>query len=152
MTTPTLTLTGFLGGDREIRWTEERTTTRTRWNEVAEMDEEYEVTTPARAYAVLSLAMQQQVSGRWQTVWHRLLVWDVYQTMATVPVWIARKGDQVRVTGHLETATFAGRDSRPRTVTQLIVESFSILQSRTCRQQGYRPRRPRPAMAACTRA
>lgn len=144
MTRNTLTLTGLLGCDREIRWTEERAVLRTRYNDVAEMDEEYEVTIPARAYAVLSLATQQKVDGRWQTVWHRLLVWDVYQTLATVAVRIARKGDQVQATGRMETVTFPGRDGSGHCVTQLVVESLSILQNAQCRQQGYRPRRPKP--------
>ena len=127
METNRITLTGFLGGDREIRFTQGRTRTMTRYNEIAEMEEEYEVTASGREYAVLSLATHQQVASRWTTVWHRLIVWNLGQGMHWWNVRLARRGDKVRVTGRLETCRFASDDGVVRELTQVVVESYQCL-------------------------
>jgi single-stranded DNA-binding protein len=128
-----LKLIGHLGADREIRDTKERTTTVTRWNEVAEMDEEFEVTVPSREYARLSLACQQKVDGRWQTVWHQLVVWDLGR-MERFPVRLARKGDRVEVTGHEEPFRFVGEDGVEREIRRIIVHTFRFLQHKVRRE------------------
>lgn len=127
METNLITLTGFLGSDREIRFTQGRTRTATRYNEIAEMEEEYEVTTSGREYAVLSLATQQLVAGQWKTVWLRLIVWNLGQGMQWWNVRLARKGDRVRVTGRLETSRFTGDDGAERELTQVVVETYQCL-------------------------
>ena len=56
----TCTLIGFLGKDREIRFTRERTYTRTVHNEVIDGEEEIEVHAPSRTYMKLSLATHER--------------------------------------------------------------------------------------------
>lgn len=123
-TQPSLTLTGFLGSDREIRWTPERTEIRIRKNRIAQVKEEYEVTIPARPYAVLSLATQEREGGQWKTTWHRLVVWNVYRTMEHFGALLGRKGDRVTATGHRETVEL----DNGRTLTQIVVRDLRILQ------------------------
>jgi single-stranded DNA-binding protein len=122
----TLTWTGHLGGDSEIRETKERTKTVTRRNEVAEMEEEVEVTVPSRLYARLSLATRERIDGRWETVWRPLVVWDA-DRMDRLVVRIARKGDRVRITGHEETFRFVGDDGREREIRRIVVHTFQRL-------------------------
>ena len=157
MTPTPITLTGYLGNNREIRWTKEtvRTTVRKvdelpRYEgfDLEELTDEVEVTIPARPYAVLSLPQQQKNGNRWETVWVRLIVWDLYRGTTQMPVLLARKGDKVRVTGHMETVTFIGGDGNERTMTQLVVSTFSILESKFNRDQGYTPKRPSPPVIA----
>ena len=56
----TRTLIGFLGKDREIRITRERTYTKTVHNKVIDGDEEIEVHVPSRSYMKLSLATHER--------------------------------------------------------------------------------------------
>ena len=124
-----ITLKGHLGSDREYRETRERTKTVTRWNEVAEMHEEYDVTIPSRTYARLSLATQARVDGRWETVWHQLVVWDV-DRMDYIGVRIGRKGDRVEVTGYEETWRFKGDDGEEREIRRIVVTSYRCIRPR----------------------
>lgn len=129
----TLILKGFLGKDREILQTTERTEIRRRWNDVAEQYDEYEVTLPARDYARLSLSAMRQVDGRWVQRWHRLVVWGLAD-QAWWNVRLARKGDRVRVTGHEEVYRFTDEDGVEHEITQIVVESFQILRPKTRRE------------------
>jgi single-stranded DNA-binding protein len=118
----TLTLIGFLGKNREIRATRERTDTFTRYNPVAESDDTYEVTHPSRDFARLSLA--ERTGGA--TRWHQLVVWDLDRHQDARAVRLARKGDLVQVTGRRETYRYTSAAGEPHEIEQLVVESFSI--------------------------
>ena len=135
----TLTLTGYLGGDREIRDTRTRTKTIRVKNPVAECFDEAEVTTRSREYARLSLATHRRVEGQWQTTWHQLVVWNV-DRMEHFNVRMARKGEKVTVTGHQESYEFIGEDGRPRTIERFIVESFHRWPDKRTRPQMLRQR------------
>ncbi len=126
-----VTLTGYLGSDREIRWTPERTEIRKRRNRIALMDEEVEVTIPGRPYAVLSLATPERVQGQWKTTWHRLVCWNVYRTMEHIAVRLGRKGDHVQVQGHRETVQL----ETGKTLTQIVIDDFRILRHKIHEEQ-----------------
>ncbi len=130
-----VTLTGYLGRDCELRTTAERTVTRTRWNPIAEMDDPVEVTLPSRTYAVLSLATHHYLDGHRQTRWHRLIAWHA-DRMDRRALRIAGKGWQVRVTGREETFTLTADDGTQREIRQIVVEEFRILR--------VKPRREHP--------
>ena len=127
--TTTITLTGYLGRDREIRDTAPRTLTMERFNEIAEMPEEYDVTVRSREYALLSLATHEGRNGSRRTVWHRLIAWNV-DRMDRMPVRLARKGDLVRVTGRRETFRFTDDDGQEQEVNQVVVEDLVFLRKR----------------------
>jgi single-stranded DNA-binding protein len=129
----TSTLEGFLGKDRRILGTRERTYTAMRYNDLAGREVETEITVPSRDFARLSLATHRWKSGRQETRWHQLVVWNVDE-----PRWqnlrLARKGDRVRVTGRLERRRFTGADGEPREVEQFVVESFSLVRIKPRRE------------------
>ncbi|HEX4305980.1 MAG TPA: hypothetical protein VHZ54_08100, partial [Solirubrobacterales bacterium] len=105
------TLTGYLGKDRELRSTKERTFMTTVYNEVAEMEESYEVTTQPREYLIFSLAAHD----RSKTVWHRLILWAPWERGFRNAL-MGRKGDRVTVTGYFETFEFQGPDGETRSI------------------------------------
>jgi single-stranded DNA-binding protein len=119
-----VTLTGFLGSDREIRWTPERTEVRIRKHKIAQVKEAYEVTIPARPYAVLSMATQKREGSQWKTTWHRLVVWNVYRTMEHFAALLGRKGDRITVTGYREIVEL----DNGHPLTQIVVQDLRILQ------------------------
>ena len=136
----TITLTGYLGKDPEIRETQERTFTRQtpakplifehagsrtldRADDIAEEPLEYDVTTPARAFAVLSLATHNWVGKQQITTWHRIVVWNV-DRLEHLGVRIARKGSKVEITGRL--TSFETREGRA--LEQIDLSNFRILQ------------------------
>ena len=135
----TLTLTGYLGKDPEIRETQERTYTREvhraplifehngvrtydRPSDIAEEPAEYDVTIPSREFAVLSLATHDWVGRERITTWHRIVVWNV-DRLEHIGVRIARKGSRVEITGRR--TSFETRDGR--TLEQIELTSFRIL-------------------------
>jgi single-stranded DNA-binding protein len=122
MSTDLVTLTGYLGKDREDRQTKERTRIATYTNEIAEMTEEYEVTVRPRDYLVLSLATHR--NG--QTTWNRLIVWSPERTGLS-HVRLGRKGDLVKVTGRPESFRYTAADGTQREVSQIVVVSYKPL-------------------------
>lgn len=135
----TITLTGYLGKDPEIRETEERTCTRQtparalifehagarvpdRVDDIAEEPAEYDVTIPSREFAVLSLATHAWVGRDRITTWHRIVVWNV-DRLEHLGVRIARKGSKVEITGRR--TSFETRDGR--TLEQIELTCFRIL-------------------------
>jgi single-stranded DNA-binding protein len=123
MTTPTsLTLIGYLGKDREIRHTRERTTTKTVHNKVIDGDEEIEVRVPSRSYLKLSLASHERTAQGPVTRWHDLVLWRPERQ----PL-MARKGDQVQVTGHFEDFQFETPEGDTICRRHFVVESFRVL-------------------------
>ena len=134
-----ITLTGYLGKDPEVRETEERTYTREvhraplifehngvrtydRPSDIAEEPAEYDVTVPSREYAVASLATHSWVKGKRITQWHRIVVWNL-ERMGFGGIRIARKGSKVEVTGRA--TSFKTRDGK--TLEQIEVTTFRIL-------------------------
>ncbi|HEV7672648.1 MAG TPA: hypothetical protein VGS22_29360 [Thermoanaerobaculia bacterium] len=125
----TLTLTGCLGKDRDVRYTRPKTTVLTVRNEVIDGDEEIEVTTPPREYLRLSLAVRERGAKGWETRWVNLIVWDLRLTaVAGVP--LSRTGDRVRITGTEETFTFTTETGEEREFHYVSVRSFQRLQLR----------------------
>lgn len=125
-TTTPITLTGYLGQDRSIRETPGRTYTRHlpptvlqfELGGVTSPDEPlwesfensaYEVTTPSREYAVLSLATHSWKNGERQTRWHRVYAWNL-DRHEFMNVRMCRKGDKVRVT--CRPRTFKSNDGK----------------------------------------
>ncbi len=126
MTHKTLTLSGCLGKDRDIRWTRPKTTDLTVWNEVIDGEEEIEVTTPPREYLRLSLAVRERGAKGCQTRWVNLIVWDLHLT-AVAGVRLSRTGDRVRITGTEEVFTFTTEDGEEREFHYISVRSFRRL-------------------------
>jgi hypothetical protein len=111
-----ITVTGYLGKDPEMRDTKERTYEVTARNQVAEMDESYEVTVPARPYLVCSLCVNRSPT---QKRWYNLKLWNS-DRLEYRPIRLAHAGDLVTVTGYLE--TFPLPDGS--LFEQLIIQSF----------------------------
>lgn len=129
----TLTLTGYLGADREIRSTRQRTGTGSRYNPVIDDWEAYDYTTTSRSYARLSLAARKKTASGWETTWHQLVVWDA-DGMDRVNVRIARKGDRVRITGRPEVFTYTDEAGTERQLHRIIVDTFQLLQPKVTRE------------------
>ena len=139
MNATTITLTGFLGKDREIRETRERTYTRRepatrlefhcggalRYEDVLPNRGDHEVTVPSRQYALLSLATHRWQGSEQTTTWHRIVAWNL-DRLERMPVRLCRKGDRVRITGRPTSFTTADG----RTIEQIELESLQILRSR----------------------
>lgn len=138
----TVTLTGYLGRDPEIRDTRERTLTRTdrpespvfvhrgvrvpdSEHDICEPAAEYDVTIPSREYAVLSLATHTWRGRERITTWHRLIVWNVFR-LEFLGVRIARKGSKVQVTGRITVWT----TDDGRAIKQLEVDELRLLELR----------------------
>jgi len=134
-TTPNrhVTLTGYLGSDREIRLKPGATRTATFWNPAAECYEEHEVTLPPREYARLSLATHEWKGGRRTTTWHQLAVWNI-ERPEFFSVRLARKGDRVQVRGYHK--SFTGNDGRKH--THFIVTHYKLLRLKHRPQQELR--------------
>jgi len=121
----TITLTGYLGKDRETKTTATRTEIRTytEYNPVIDGDEEREVeiTRGGREYLLLNLATHQGREERRSTTWHTLVVWH--------PEWLsgvrlARKGDCVTVTGRPEIYRYTDSTGQERVLNRFVVETF----------------------------
>jgi len=117
------TLTGWLGRDREVRYTQERTFEQEFHNELVEMDEVREVTISPREFLVLSLGVGK-VGQRKK--WHRLVIWSPEQQGLDY-VHLARKGDLVRITGRRETFRFTAKDGKKIVIRQIVVKTFKVL-------------------------
>jgi single-stranded DNA-binding protein len=117
-----VTLTGYLGSDREIRLKDGLTRVAYFWNPVAECYEQREVTLPPREYARLSLATHRWEQGRRITTWHQLAVWNL-ERPEFFCVRMARKGDRVTVRGCFR--SFIGNDGREH--THFIVTAYKLL-------------------------
>jgi len=138
MTAPTpISLTGYLGADREIRLTRTRTKTLRIFNPGAECYDETEITTRPREYVRLSLATHRRVNGEWETTWHQLVVWNA-DRRERFHIRLARKGNKVTVTGHYETFRYTGADGQEREMTRFIVESFHLWPGKRTRPQALK--------------
>jgi len=137
MNATAVTLTGYLGQDRQIRQTQERTYER--WmpttfdlhleDKVQRDDvvlwDRGEHTVPAREYALLSLATHRFQDGAQVTTWHRIVAWNL-DRHEHLPVRLCRKGDRVRITGRPSTFTTADG----RTIDQIELDRLEILRGK----------------------
>jgi single-stranded DNA-binding protein len=128
MTTLT-TLKGFLGKNRETRTTRERTYTKTVHNDVIDGEEEIEVYVPSRTYMKLSLATHERTADGTATRWHDLILWQ-----PSPEAFLARKGDQIQVTGRIEEYEFTTDQGETRTGVHFVVQSLRFLR-RKIRQE-----------------
>jgi single-stranded DNA-binding protein len=123
----TVTLTGYLGKDRENKTTATRTEIRTftRYNPVIDGDEEHEVevTRGGRDYLLLNLATHRGTGTKRSTEWHTLVVWDPEQSNVS-SARLARKGDCITVTGRPETYRYTNSTGQERVLHRFVVESF----------------------------
>ena len=137
MNATAVTLTGYLGQDREIRQTQERTYER--WvpttfdlhlEDKVERDDVVlwdrgEHTVPSREYALLSLATHRFQDGAQVTTWHRIVAFNL-DRHEHLPVRLCRKGDRVRITGR--PSTFKTADGR--TIDQIELDRLEILRGK----------------------
>ena len=128
MTTFT-TLKGFLGKNRETRHTRERTYTKTVHNDVIDGEEEIEVHVPSRTYMKLSLATHERTAAGPATRWHDLILWQ-----PAPEAFLARKGDQIQVTGYVEEYEITTDQGETRTGVHFVVQSLRFLR-RKIRQE-----------------
>jgi single-stranded DNA-binding protein len=119
--TSTTTLTGFLGKNRIERYTPERTFTVMVPDPILDGDlVEREVTTPGRPYLKLSLATHE---GQ-QTRWHDLIIWNPEHRTPVQNAYLARKGDQVKVSGRFENYQFKTPAGETISGRHFVVEAF----------------------------
>jgi len=137
MNATAVTLTGYLGQDRQIRQTQERTYER--WmpttfdlhlESKVERDDVVlwdrgEHTVPSREYALLSLATHRFRDGAQVTTWHRIVAFNL-DRHEHLPVRLCRKGDRVRITGR--PSTFKTADGR--TIDQIELDRLEILRGK----------------------
>jgi single-stranded DNA-binding protein len=119
--TAPVTLTGYLGKDRETRETRERTFVSRRYNPVALMREPLDVTVQSRTYLKLSLATHERTATGTRTCWHDLIVWNPGRE-----TFLARKGDLIQVTGHSESYSF-DTPTGPVSGTRFVVQTLKFL-------------------------
>lgn len=129
MSPQTVTLTGYLGRDREIHETRPKTRTVMRYNDLAGRKVPTEITPRAREYAVFSLATTERVNGQPVTRWHRLLAWDV-DRRPNFQYRLGYKGDLVQVTARVENFTFDAPDGTSRTITTHVLTSWKTLRKK----------------------
>jgi single-stranded DNA-binding protein len=120
--TPTTTLFGFLGKDPIERFTPERT-------KIVHVPDpilddalvEKEVTVRARAFWKLSVATHPK-GGK--TCWHDCIVWNPEHRTDVQNAYLARKGDQVTLSGRHEEYSFTTADGQTISGVHFVVESF----------------------------
>ena len=111
-----VTLTGFVGGDAQVRNTKSNA-----------------------SFTIFSLATKEswkdRESGEWvsRTEWHRAVVFGRLADLASS----LRKGDHVQVQGQLRTREYA-KDATKKTVTEIRVRSILKL-DRSQKQNGTQP-------------
>ena len=123
----TVTLIGYLGRTPEIRDTATRTLEIERYNPVAESTDTREYETRSREYAVFSVATHSGHGPSRTTTWHRCIVFNV-DRLEHLPLRMAKGGEKVAVTGRREPYTYTDGAGQSRTLQQIVVESFRVLQ------------------------
>ena len=140
----TITLTGYLGADPDIRETEERNYTEPlpptrleyhrggvmQYDEVFEEAGEYDVTVPSREYAVFALAEHASENGQRRTKWHRVIAWNV-DRREHFTVRLARRGDQVRLTGRRTSFVARKGESKGKRIEQIELDRLELLRTKS---------------------
>ena len=123
----TITLTGYLGADREICYTRERTIVRRIDNTVAQMEgPEEEFTVGGREYIRLSLATHRYRNGKRSTEWHQLVIWTEGREMQFFNARWARKGMKATVTGRYESYSYRNAEGKLAWCRRFIVATFDF--------------------------
>ncbi len=123
---PTITLTGFLGKDRQLLETRSKTKVISVWREVAEMFEEVEITEEPREYIRLSLAVRERGTKGFETRWVNLIAWDLHRT-AVAGLRLTRGGDRIEITGTEESYRFTTPTGEEREFRYVSVATFKNL-------------------------
>ena len=134
-----LTLTGYLGKDREVCFTQEKTKLiRVKVEDPAgeprhelshllpELYDEREITVGGREYIKLSLAVHGYRDGRKTTTWYQCIRWNT-DGAEWFNVQFARKGYKVRITGRPYTYTFTDEAGRRQRIERIEILRFEIL-------------------------
>jgi len=126
-----VTLEGYIGRDREIRYARSRTIEHDAC-ERSDAEFEYVIppssfTTRSKEYIVLSIATHHRTRRESFTKWHRLIVWNTDRAGILHPARLCRKGTKVRIIGRRE--TFTTEDGR--IVEQIIVQDLQLLDLRS---------------------
>ena len=127
------TLIGYLGRTPELRDTATRTVEVERYNQVAETTEILEYETRSREYAVFSVATHSGHGSSRSTTWNRCILWNA-DRLEYRPLRMAKPGERVEVKGRWNLYTFTDEAGQERTVRQLVVESFRVLQHKPAAQ------------------
>lgn len=123
-TTPTLTLTGYLGRDVATELTARRDWSRTFHDPVVDGPVTVEGTSEPREYAKLSMAVHEGYGRNRRTVWYQLRAWNLDQHPDEVKIRTAKKGQRVEVQGYWEAHRYTGSDGQQREFRYLVVTSF----------------------------
>lgn len=62
-----------------------------------------------------------------QTEWHNIVLW---RTLAENASKILKKGSQIYLEGKLQTRQWTDKEGQKRNITEIVTESFTLLQSR----------------------
>jgi single-stranded DNA-binding protein len=85
---------------------------------------------PEEEIELPSLATHEWQDGQQITRWHRLVAWNLDQTRDLYAVRLARKGDQVRVTGTVEEVELPGDNGEVIRFTQIVIQDFEYLKKK----------------------
>jgi hypothetical protein len=133
--TPTLTLTGFLGRDVETQLTIPRDYSYTVNDPVIDGDVVCEGTTPVREYAKLSLAVHEGAGRDRASRWYQLRVFNLDDHPDEGRIRTARKGQRVEVQGHWEVHRYTDRATgEEREFRYVAVTSFRFRPGRLLRK------------------
>ena len=136
LSTPTLTLTGYLGHDVQIPTTTPREYSRTVTDPIIDEEIVVEGTTTAREYARLSLAVHEGTGSRRKTRWVHLRAWDLDHHPDEARLRTARKGQRVEVQGYPAVHRYKDRKTgEPREFHYIVVTSFRRRPGRLLRPQ-----------------
>ena len=124
MTTRTLTLTGYLGRDAQIRLTTPREYRSTRYDPILDGEVVCEGETAVTEYARLSIAVHDGTGRRRTTSWYELRAWDLDHHPDERKIRTAFKGQRVAVQGFEQVHCYTDREGREREFRYLVVTGF----------------------------
>ena len=137
--TPTLTLTGFLGRDAEIRSTDRSEWQRTAWDPITDGEVTMAGTRESRDWAKLSIAVHEGSGRDRRTTWYPMRAWDLDHHPDEARVRTARKGQRVEVEGYWEVHRYTdSRSGEEREFRYVVVTSFRPRPGRLLRPREVR--------------
>ncbi len=122
--TPTLTLTGYLGRDVATELTARRDWSRTFHDPVVDGEVTVEGTSEPREFAKLSMAVHQGYGSNRRTTWYQLRAWRLDQHPDELKIRTARKGQRVEVQGYWESHRYTDSQGQEQEFRYLVVTSF----------------------------